>query len=630
MLSRDKFLAADTECYHDYWMIGFLDPATDLVYQFEMFPGHQLDINGIVWLLQRHTLITFNGINYDEPMLNLALQGANCATLKQASDAIIVGNLKHWHFYDHFGIQKLPFIDTVDISEVAPGVRISLKKYGARMACRNLQDLPIEPHELIATPDRRRLISTYNVKDLKNTDQLRAKIQGALDMREALSAKYGVDMRSKSDAQIAEAIFKTRIGNFKRFVPHGFQFQYTPPPFIQFQTQYMRDVLEMVKACVFTVSDKDQVDEDSLDADGNPWKTGIVIPDQLKKLKVKINNGTYTMRIGGLHSTESKQFFYAVGDWVLKDRDVKSFYPSLILNLGLYPDQLGPAFLEIYREEYNTRLDAKDKLPKVKKLLDAQPGNEALKKEVERLKNLEGGGKILLNGTYGKLGSKYSILFAPELMLTVTLTGQLSLLMLIEAMENQDIQVISANTDGIVLRYQKSQQGIVNGILKWWEDLTSLETEETDYVAIFSRDVNNYVAFKRDGSYKAKGVFGDVTLTKDPSARISTEAAIANLRTGVPVEDTIKACSDIRKFIVARNVTGGATWNGQDLGKMVRWYYSAVSSVAIHAKKSGNKVSESDNAIPMMDLVDYLPLDLDRSRYVQKARDILNSLGVTA
>jgi len=52
--------------------------------------------------------------------------------------------------------------------------------------------------------------------------------------------------------------------------------------------------------------------------------------------------------------------------------------------------------------------------------------------------------KTLLNGSFGKLGSRYSIFYAPTEMLQVTITGQLALLMLIEMMELCGIPVVSA------------------------------------------------------------------------------------------------------------------------------------------------------------------------------------------
>ena len=40
--------------------------------------------------------------------------------------------------------------------------------------------------------------------------------------------------------------------------------------------------------------------------------------------------------------------------------------------------------------------------------------------------------KITVNGSFGKFGSKYSFLYSPDLLINTTLTGQLTLLMLIE------------------------------------------------------------------------------------------------------------------------------------------------------------------------------------------------------
>ena len=96
-------------------------------------------------------------------------------------------------------------------------------------------------------------------------------------------------------------------------------------------------------------------------------------------------------------------------------------YPSIILNLGLYPKHLGTAFLEVYRSLVERRLAAK----KEKRTVEANTL------------------KIVINGSFGKLGSKWSTLYSPDLMLQVTLTGQLSLLMLIERLTLAGVPVRS-------------------------------------------------------------------------------------------------------------------------------------------------------------------------------------------
>jgi DNA polymerase elongation subunit (family B) len=117
--------------------------------------------------------------------------------------------------------------------------------------------------------------------------------------------------------------------------------------------------------------------------------------------------------------------------------------------------------------------------------------------------------KITINGTFGKLGSKYSTMYAPNLLIQVTVGGQLNLLMLIEMLELHGITVVSANTDGIVSLVEKHQEETFLNIITGWEHLTKLKTEETEYKALFSRDVNNYIAVKHDNSCKLKGTYSN-------------------------------------------------------------------------------------------------------------------------
>lgn len=75
-----------------------------------------------------------------------------------------------------------------------------------------------------------------------------------------------------------------------------------------------------------------------------------------------------------------------------------------------------------------------------------------LEAQLLELQTTDGGSKIQINGTFGKTGSPYSVLFAPTMLIQTTITGQLSLLMLIEWHEIYGIPVISANTDGVVIK----------------------------------------------------------------------------------------------------------------------------------------------------------------------------------
>ena len=269
---------------------------------------------------------------------------------------------------------------------------------------------------------------------------------------------------------------------------------------------------------------------------------------------------------------------------------------------------MGASFTSVYRGIVKRRLDAKHSGDKV---------------TADSL-------KITINGSFGKFGSKWSKLYSPDLLIQTTITGQLALLMLIEDLEGYEfggISVVSANTDGIVIKCRRDRADVMQAIVAAWEKRTGFETEETPYTAIYSRDVNNYIALKPDGGHKLKGAYANVALAKNPSNEICNEAAVKWLKTGAPIEQTIRACRDIRKFVTIRQVKGGAVKGDRYLGKAVRWYYSTSASGAIHYQVNGYTVARTEGAMPLMDLPAEFPEDVNYQWYIDETASILQDVG---
>ena len=642
-----KQVVLDVECYIDYFMVGVRNIETGKTLSFELYDDHRFDKALLERILNNCQVFTINGNNYDIPMVYLALAGANNKMLKRASDAIIVRGLRSWQFEDQFRI-RIPKIDHIDLIEVAPG-QASLKIYAGRLHTQKMQDLPIEPSASINETDRINLVA-YNGNDLNSTIDLRNGLLPQIALRERMTEEYGIDLRSKSDAQIAEAVIKLQLEDMtgvkpaRPTVPEGTCFKYRVPSFLSYTSDTMNWVLDMVRNADFVVSDTG----------------GIVMPEELTDAKVEIGTSVYRMGIGGLHSSESSVVHIADDDTLLIDRDVASYYPSIILGQRLFPKHLGEAFLKVYKSIVDRRLAAKRSGDKV---------------TADSL-------KITINGSFGKLGSKWSALYSPDLMIQVTVTGQLALLMLIEALEEAGIPVVSANTDGVVIKCPTSRRDEMNEIVAEWERKTGFETDEAEYKALYSRDVNNYIAIKPDGKAKLKGAYAPTGLMKNPANQIAVEAAVKYLTEAVPVEDTVLACRDIRKFITVRQVNGGAIqgyseWNpkakvgektacleragwtlsetekgvwispdwtlalGREeaykvcteirdavyLGKAVRWYYGIGETRDIRYKTNGNTVSRSKGAVPVMDLPDEFPSDMDFNWYIREAFSILRDVG---
>jgi DNA polymerase elongation subunit (family B) len=593
MSSRIKAVL-DIECYTNYFLIVIKSMANDKVVTFERSDWADFDVDQLNSVLRKYTIITFNGNRYDLLLLKGAIAGLDAAKLKVISDEIIVNNARSWDTESKHNLPQCKYIDHIDLIDVAPG-KASLKIYGGRLHSKRMQDLPIEPGAIIKQAERE-LLTNYCINDLDTTIDLFNRLNSQIDLREKMGKELGMDLRSKSDAQIAESVIKKQIEDIKGTkiyrpeLPDSYSFNYVPPKFIKFKHPELVAALEVFESEAFTLNEKGDVAE----------------PEKVGKLKVKINQTVYQLGIGGIHSCEKKVNYIAGNDYILVDRDVTSYYPNIILNQRLYPKHIGTEFLTAYRSIVEKRILAKRTGDKV---TDASL-------------------KIVINSSFGKFGNRWSALYSPNLLIQTTVTGQLALLMLIEALEEADISVVSANTDGIVIYCHKRNQAALLLIIAAWEEITGFNTEETAYTALYSRDINNYVAFKPSGSYKAKGAYADADLSKTPTAQICVQAVVDHLQLDVPIETTIRSCQDTRMFVSVRSVTGGAVKGDTYLGKAVRWYYAKDEIGSINYKKNGNKVAMTDGAKPLMLLPVKPPDDIDRQWYIDKANLILADLGV--
>jgi hypothetical protein len=200
--------------------------------------------------------------------------------------------------------------------------------------------------------------------------------------------------------------------------------------------------------------------------------------------------------------------------------------------------------------------------------------------------------------------------------------------MLIERLVSSGFEVISANTDGVISKVPTARLTIYRDVLSQWMKDTDFSLEETHYKSIYSRDVNNYIAFYTDGSgYKAKGAYSKYGLSslqaKVPDCQIVKDAVIKYLSDGTPVNETIRRCKDILQFTRTKNVKNGGYFKGVKLGKVVRFYYSKTSADDIR-NATGGKVPEATNVRPCMDLPDAIPSDLSYDAYIARARNIIN------
>lgn len=162
--------------------------------------------------------------------------------------------------------------------------------------------------------------------------------------------------------------------------------------------------------------------------------------------------------------------------------------------------------------------------------------------------------------------------------------------MLIESLHINDFRVISANTDGIVVLFDKERLNEFRKIQKNWEEITKFELEETFYDLLVMSNVNNYLAIKSedgpiDDRVKLKGWFDmDREPHKNHSMKVVQKALYDYYVHNIDYRISIYECEDIFDFCKAVKAKKGCHFELHDvltgknqvkkLDKTVRYYVS--------------------------------------------------------
>lgn len=347
--------ALDVECYRNVFLVCLKNLITGAPLAFEESDRSTIDQPTLKRMLLNNTIVTFNGENYDLVLVTLLLRGATLHMLKDASDRIILKGVRPWQL----GV-RVPQLDHIDLLEPNPSIRASLKVLHGRLHGQFMVDLPYEPDALL-TPRQINVLTLYCHNDLDATESVWRAMQEPLALREVMGKEYGVNLLSKSDAQLSETIATKRVEQVLRrklqkpeHSPKTFNYQV--PSFIKFIDPQFNDlIIELEKHQFYANTNGD-----------------ITVPEFLKQAVIKIASSEYRIGIGGLHSVQSNCSFRFNEDEILIDVDVASEYPTIILNLGLYPETVGEVFLEIYRNMINERLLAKQKVSELNKQIEGK------------------------------------------------------------------------------------------------------------------------------------------------------------------------------------------------------------------------------------------------------------------
>lgn len=385
---------------------------------------------------------------------------------------------------------------------------------------------------------------SYNINDTLIVCEAVRQQQEEIRLRYNISRQYGIEAFSASRSKTADLIIEKLYSQFSGLEPEEFKNDRTHrewiqvgeciPDLIQFITPEFNNLLTDYKSKSFH--------SDTIDG--------------ALSYEFTYNGTTYTLGLGGLHSKDKSGTFGRDGT-IIRDADVTSYYPFIILNFGICPEHINPTYwYNIMKHIINERVVSKKVMKQLESKYKVIPDDKI--KEYTKHKTTNEALKIVLNsGGFGKMGFKESFMYDPKAMTSTTITGQLLLLMLIERLELAGIHVISANTDGIVSVITNEDE--YNRVCKEWMQLTGFELEYTDYEYYVRRDVNAYLAVKPDGKVKLKGALSHKLHKEDYqkgySYPIVAKCVSEYFVKGVPVMETLKDCKDILQFCKAQKMS---------------------------------------------------------------------------
>ncbi len=241
------------------------------------------------------------------------------------------------------------------------------------------------------------------------------------------------------------------------------------------------------------------------------------------ELKIDIAGLEHTIAWGGIHAGIPQETIACTEDEVIFDIDVGQLYPNIMRIYKLLSRAARKPEMLDFVLDTSMRLKAEGK-----------------KKEREPYKRQ-------CNIFYGAEGDPFNPLYDPLHRKLVCVFGQVFLIDLIDKIEDI-VLMINSNTDGLFFKIKKSLIPELKRRVGEWEKRTKLEMEYAEYSKFISKDVNNYLAVKVNGDIHAKGAYVKDLNDLDFDLPIVNEALRNYMIFGTPVEITINACSDFRKF----------------------------------------------------------------------------------
>ena len=519
---------------------------------FEISP-RRVDVQELVtFFYEDYYFVGYNNIHYDNPILNYIIMLYRehyfdrystrelTESVFRMSQLVIDKNSDFDLWKEYKYARNFLSIDLLTML-YSKALRVSLKEMQVTMQYKNVEEFVVDWHQDLPEKDIDRLIS-YNINDVESTEELLYRCKDLLELRIETEKDFGLPCLSLDRVNLGDRLLQLKVMEKTGLNKRQLENMKSPAnyvdlekvifPWIKFESPILQKKLTDMK-------NQHNV---------SPGRKGYINTFVFGEMKV-------TIGVGGIHGDNGTCIIKPNEDELLLDSDVNSLYPSLMRMYHLYPPKLKDVLGQIFPQIIDDRLEFKRTGQKNK--------NETY--------------KYMLNGVSGKMQDETSWLFSPFTVMQVRINGQLLLLMLAERLLKLGCKLYQINTDGILYKLKKSKYEELQQVLKEWEKLTMLTLETEEFTQFYQLAINDYFGVEPNNKIKKKGFFlTDIELGKGLTPKIIPEAIINYFVHNIPVEDTIKSCKDICKFLQAEKT--GKQWtieyNEQIQQRINRFYVS--------------------------------------------------------
>ena len=673
-VKHNKFWISDTDDFQLLELVAYFN-------QMQAVYETKTSSEGEVYQIPiRHDLFGFNSLAYDDNIIRAFLMYYNrfdktkylLEKLKTVSDKIISLQSDKALFYEDKELEmirkyRLPYA-TVDVQQVyglhAATVNVDkdtgerqkfgkgLKQTSINLKWYNLLDFNLPPiteeennmyykkdiikyhnysakqlNSLITNDFDRYVMAEYiqpmidyNINDVFIVCEMARLKPDEIKLRYSITSAFGVNVLSSARANIADKLtikfYSDMSGLHKdKFIKARTErtklsFNKIIFPHIQFKTPELQALLEDMKKVSIYHTNKDSFSR-----------------------TITFYGTTYTLATGGIHSVDPPRICKSDDNYIYRHHDYTSYYPNIMTSYNIAPKHLHQkSFTKMMSFLKDTRVKCKHGGDV--NVIEGVPNKVA----AEAL-------KIVINSIYGKLGSELFFLYDRFAQMQVTINGQLMTMTLIEELELNGIHVISANTDGIVIKLPKDKEEVYKQITDNWNEFNKMGADYEDYEVIVSRDVNNYFDVQTNGEIEYKGALDPKQylkeLRKGYDMPIVAIAVYNFFRYNKPVMQTLKEHTDVLDFCKTQNVGKqfDVVYDINDNGQLkrvhsqshVRFYVSTRGVVIQKQHKVTSKCSRLASGLPVqiLNTLDDKPIEernINYKYYYDEAYKIIDPI----